>query len=197
MFKVKHTGNTNKWYTVKGDNLAEIWKSIEKKGPVADGKHVAGLTTCPVAVDAATVKLDHKWITPGKVGKEDVELFHKAGTLTYKCTILMPKLASDKKLSKNAKAEWKRFMGKLATHEDGHVTVTGKEGKLIGGEMDAMKFKGTGKDKKAAFKDAVKTYKKDFTAKYGGTKIDDRLKKAHKAYHAKGGHGPKLNTTIK
>lgn len=196
MFKVKHTGTVNKWYTVKGDTLADIWKSIEAKGPRADGKKVAGLTTCPVTVDGKATKFDQKF-TPGKKGGFDAELWHKSGSINYKCTILMPKLASDKKLSKAAKAEWKRFMGKLAIHEQGHVDVTDAEAKLIGKEMDAMKFIGSGKDKKSAFAAAVKTYKKDFPAKFGGTKVDDRLKKAHKAFHTKGGHGPALDKTIK
>ncbi len=196
MFKVKHTGTTNKWYTVKGDTMAEIGKSIVKNGPVLDGKKVAGLTTCPVTVDGKATKFDGKF-TPGKKGGFDAELWHKSGSVNYKCTILMPKLASDKKLSKAAKAEWKRFMGKLTTHEQGHVDVTGVEAKLIAKEIDAMKFKGSGKDKKTAQAAAVKAYKKDFTAKFGGTKVDDRLKKAHKAFHSKGGHGPALNLTIK
>jgi len=196
MFKVKHTGNTNKWYTVKGDTLAEIWQSIEKKGPTVDGKKVAGKTECPVVINASSVKMDQTF-KQNKKGGYDAELFHKSGTINYKCTILMPKLASDKKLSKNAKAEWKRFMGKLATHEDGHVTVTGKEGKVMGVEIDALKFKGSGKDKRAAFNEAVKTYKKEFPVKYSETKVDARMKKAHKAYHSTGGHGPALNTKIK
>lgn len=196
MFKVKHTGTANKTYTVKGDTLADIWADILKKGPKAHGKNVAGLTTCPVNVDGNSVKFDQTF-KENKKGGFDAEMFHKKGNLTYKCTILMPKLASDKKLSKAAKSEWSRFMAKLDTHEQGHVTVTGKEAKIIGAEMDAMKFKGSGKDKKAAFQAAVKTYKKDFIAKYGGSKVSDRLEKAHKAYHAKGGHGPALNTTIK
>lgn len=195
MFKVKHTGTTNKWYTVKGETLDEVWKDIQRKGPKEDGKKVAGLTTCPVEVDPASVKMDQTF-TARKKGGFDAELFHKSGRLTYKCTILMPKLASDRKLSRDAKVEWKRFMGKLATHETGHVTVTGKEAKVIGGELDAMKSKGTGNDKRAAFNDAVKTYKKEFTAKYGGTKIEDRLKKVHKTYHVRGGHGPALDFSI-
>jgi predicted secreted Zn-dependent protease len=196
MFNVKHAGTTNKTYTVKGDTLADIWKSIEKNGPTVDGKKVAGLTTCPVEVNASSVKFDQTF-KAGKKGGFDAELFHKAGTLSYKCTILMPKLASDKKLSKAAKAEWKQFMGKLAKHEDGHVIATGKEAKVIGAELDAVKYNGSGKDKNAAFKDAIKTYKKEFIAKYGGTKVSDRLKKIHKDFHAKSGHGPALNRTIK
>ncbi len=196
MFNVKHTGTANKTYTVKGDTLADIWKSIEKNGPVIDGKRVAGLTTCPVEVAKSSVKYDQTF-KASKKGGFDAELFHKSGTVSYKCTILMPKLASDKKLSKAAKVEWKRFMGKLAKHEQGHVIATGKEAKVLAAEFDAVKYKGSGKDKNAAFKDAIKTYKKEFLAKYGGTKLTDRLKKVHKAFHVQNGHGPALNKTIK
>lgn len=196
MYKVKHTGTSNKWYTVKGDTLAEIWQSIEAKGPKAHGKNVAGLTKCPVTVNPASTKFDHKF-TPGKKGGFDAEIWHKSITLEYKCTIKMPKLASDKKLSAKAKTEWKRFMAELASHEQGHVQVTGKEAKAMGTEIDAMKFKGAGKDKKAAFKDAIKSYKAEFGKKYAPAKVDARLEQAHKKFHGSKGHGPTLNTSIK
>lgn len=196
MYKVKHIGTTVKNYTVKGDTLDEIWKSIEAKGPKAHGKNVAGLTTCPVTVNPSSVKIDHAF-TPNKKGGFDAELWHKAITLEYKCTIQMPKLASDKNLSKAAKTEWNRFMAKLEKHEQGHVDVTNKEAKVMGAEIDALKFKGSGADKKSAFKAAVKTFTKEFTTKYSEAKVDARLEKAHKKFHSSKGHGPALDRTIK
>ncbi len=195
MFKVKHTGTTIKNYVVKGDTLAEIWASIEAKGPKSHGKAVAGLTTCPVTIDPSKVKMDHAFKT-GKKGGFDVELWHKSLTIEYKCTIQMPKLASDKKLSKAAKAEWKRFIAELETHEQGHVEITGKEAKAIGAEIEALKFKGSGPDKRAAFDTAVKAFKKEFPASYSPAKVDARLEKAHKKFHSTKGHGPALNKTI-
>ena len=196
MYKVKHSGTSNKWYTVKGDTLAEIWQSITAKGPKSHGKNVAGLTTCPVTVNAASTKFDQKF-TPGKKGGFDAELWHKAITLEYKCTITMPKLASDKKLSAKAKAEWKRFMAELTSHEQGHVKATAKEAEVMGTEIVTMKFRGSGKDKQAAFKDAVKAYKADFGKKYAPGKVDARLELVHKKFHSSKGHGPTLNTSIK
>ncbi|KIN62980.1 DUF922 domain containing protein [Sulfitobacter noctilucicola] len=195
MYKVKHSGTSVKYYNVKGDTLADIWASIEAKGPKAHGKNVAGLTTCPVTVNPASTKFDQKF-TPGKKGGYDAEMWHKSITLEYKCTIKMPKLASDKNLSKAAKAEWKRFIAQLNVHEQGHVDVTGKEAKVMGTEIDAMKFKGTGKDKQTAFKDAIKSYKRDFGAKYSQANVDARLEAAHKKFHNSKGHGPALNKTI-
>ena len=99
-----------------------------------------------------------------------------------------------------AKKEWRRFLGKLAGHEKEHETLTGHEASHLAAEMDGLKFKGTGASEKKAFDAAVKTFSKEFTKNYGGTKIDDRLKEAHKSFDAKTGHGAsqgaKLNTTI-
>lgn len=196
MYKVKHTGTTYKPYTVKGDTLDDIWKSIEKKGPKAHGKNVAGLTTCPVTVNKSSVKMDHEFTESKKDGIE-AKIWHKAITLEYKCTIKIPQLASDKKLSKAAKKEWKRFMAKLKTHEQGHVEVTGKEASSIGEEIDQLKFVGTGENKRAAFDAAVKTFKKEFPKKYSTQKVEERLDKAHKKFHATKGHGPNLDRKIK
>ncbi len=198
---VKHTGTANKTYKVEGETLADIWNDILKKGPVVNGKHVAAKTVCPVEMKASSVKMDHKIVASKKTkGHFDAELWHKKGAMTFKCTVLMPKLASDKALSPKAKKEWRRFLGKLAGHEKEHETLTGHEASHLAAEMDGLKFKGTGASEKKAFDAAVKTFRKEFTKNYGGTKIDDRLKEAHKSFDAKTGHGAsqgaKLNTTI-
>lgn len=196
MFKVKLVGTTNKTYTVKGTTLAEIWKDIEKRGPKVHGKNVAGVTATPVWIDGKASKMDFKF-TPGKAGKGfDAELWHKSGTVSYEAKIKVPKLDSDKKLSAKAKSEWKRFISGVLSHEQEHVAVAKKVATTLGTEVEALKFKGSGADKKAALKDAVKTYKKIFTSKYSESKINERIDKAHKALDSKTGHGPTLKTSI-
>src|SRR5437764_12071985 len=83
------------------------------------GASRAGKTTCKVNMDSSSSKIDFT-TTEGKKEFESEAKMTK-GTLTYDCTIQMPKLKSDKGLTDPAKKEWARFMKELEAHENEHV----------------------------------------------------------------------------
>jgi predicted secreted Zn-dependent protease len=181
-------------YVVQGDTLQAIWDDILKKGPKdkRSGKKVAGYTECPVKPpEKATY--DGKLEQDKNSGEYTVTIWFKAAELTMTGTIQHPKLASDKKLSAKAKAEWKRFMKLLMDHENEHVNVTEKAAKAFAADMQALTGEGKDVDKEEAKKKAGE----DLQAKRQKLKsLQERLDKANKDLDS-GGHGPTLKTSIK
>ena len=182
-------------YTVSGGTLADIWKDIQKKGPKDGGKSRAGFTSAPVTTPNYLGFDKEVKPNPRKEGELEAKVWIKSAKITMKPQIKMPKLASDKKLSPEAKKEWARFMKELAAHEQEHVAATEAEAKAVAQEMQELEGVGAGRDEKTALKAAQKNFIKVFKAALGGTKLNDRLKKVN-ADLDHGGHGPVLNTSI-
>src|SRR5262245_59958632 len=160
-------------YGVSGSTLADIWTDIQKKGPKYKGASRAGMTTCTVNMDSSASEIEFT-TTQGKTGFESEAKMTK-GTLTYDCAIKVPKLASDKDLSDDAKKEWTRFMKELVAHENDHVTEFGKEATKIGKDIDQLTAAGKGADEKIAEKAANTEFTKVFNKQYSKAEIDKRL----------------------
>lgn len=181
-------------YEVSGDTLADIWADIEKKGPKPKGEVRAGDTLCSLNMDPSSSKIETTF--KEEDGEVTAEAKMTKGTLTYDCSIKAPKLKSDKKLSKDAKTEWARFMKELTAHENEHVADFGKTATQLGKDIDALTATGTGPDKKTAHENAVKEYTKVYNADYSKAKMDGRMQDGADALDS-GGHGPTLKTSIK
>lgn len=189
---------SNKTYVVAGKTLQDIWKDIEKKGPKIGGKNVAAMTETPVEIKID--KLD-KSEAEAKPGVFQAEVTMGKGSVIYSGTILVPKLKSDKDLSKAAKVEWKRFMVKLAAHEQEHITtaksVADKMAKILNSMSGAAEEDSKDKAAKIAEKRLKDTYFKTFSAK----SISTTITKAHQALDKATKHGAKhgavLNLSIK
>jgi predicted secreted Zn-dependent protease len=171
-------------YSIKGDTLADISAQIDKSGPKDpnDGKRYSGSCLCKADLDSKSTKMD-KTVEP-KGDKFEAEMWMSGGTLSYACTITMPKLGSNK-LSKDAKKEWDRFYKAVDTHENGHVTSYETELKALIKEIEAMRGKGNGSSEK----DAVQAAFKNFAEQFKKINLTDRLNQNAAAYDKKNGHG--------
>jgi len=104
---VQQGSTKNNTYTVAGDDLAAIWKDVEKKAPSINGKNAAAKTKT-----SFDVKIKFKMKnTPNKRDPAtfDGDFWISGGSLDYHGDILMPKLKSDKALSKPAKNGMETF----------------------------------------------------------------------------------------
>jgi predicted secreted Zn-dependent protease len=114
------TGTTT--YDVSGKELCDVWADIEANGPQEDGLHLAGeadsrfrgtYTSSPVSCTSRPASG-----CPG--GTE----FTCSGSLdavyTIETTIMLPHWTGYDASCPAAQAEWDRFVGKLAEHEQGH-----------------------------------------------------------------------------
>lgn len=176
---------SNKTYTVSGDTLEEIYNDLIAKQP--GGTDGVGDCSTPVTVPAVK-KFDEEKNEKFKgKGLEEWTVTAKKGLeVETKVTITLPVLKSDAKLSKGARKEWARWLKELTAHEDLHVAEAVKVAEACAEELSAMKGTGQGKTKDAAIAAAVKDFVRKYDAAFGGTKVSQRIEKAHKALDAKG-----------
>jgi len=182
---VKSPKVSNKTYTVAGSTLEEIRKDLVKKQ--IGGTDAVG--DCTTGVSVPAIKKFEEEEDTGFKKKGLVQWFvtAKAGPeLTIDATITLPALKSDKDLSPAAKKEWARFLKELSAHEDEHLATAVAEAEAIAQEISDMKGTGQGKDKAAAIRAAEADFAKQYDKAYGGRKVADRVKKAHKDFDAKG-----------
>ncbi len=181
----KKASMANKTYTVSGDTLEEIQDDLFAKQ--IGGTDAVG--DCSTTVTAPSIsRFDEKENPkPKKKGTVEYTVTAKPGPkVEMTGTITLPVLKSDKKLSAKAKKEWQRFIGKLTAHENEHVKVAQAVADAIADELSGMEGRGAGKDKKTAVKAAVADYVKQYKAAYGGSKVAERVAKAHAALDKKG-----------
>ena len=184
-FKVKKKTNPTKDNTVSGNTLEEIWESLRKNALACSD--AVGMAETGIKTPKVT-KFDEEKSKKGpkKKGNEAWTVAGKPGEVKLIITVTLPKLASDKNLSKAAKKEWKRFRAAVSAHEDLHVSVATKLAETIAQELTDMRGHGEGKDKDAAINAAVADYVKQYDKAYGGTKIAERVKKTHADLDSKG-----------
>lgn len=181
---VKKPSISNKTYSVEGKTLEEIRNDMVKKqigGTDAVGDCTTKVTSPNISKfdeeqDKKFKGKGEQWIVTAKSGPE----------VTIDVTITLPVLKSDKDLSDKAKKEWARFLKDLTAHEDLHVAAAQGVADEIAEELTKMKGTGQGKDKDAAIKAAEADYVKQYKAAYGGTKVAERVNKAHEALDKKG-----------
>lgn len=180
----KKTGVKGKTYAISGATLEEIYNDMIKKQ--VGGTDAVGDCTTSVTTPNIT-KFDEEEDKKFKK-KGEVQWFvtAKSGEVEMDTTITLPELKSDKELSDKAKKEWARFIKELSAHEDLHVEAAWKVAEEIAEELSKMKGTGAGKDKDAAIKAAEADFVKQYKAAYGGTKVAERVKKAHEALDKKG-----------
>ena len=97
------------YYDVEGVTAADIWASIRARGPrdQNDGLKMSALTKWHI---------DWRW--PGDAaGRCELSLV----TLTFRASILLPRLLHPERLTPDLRAAWQRFEAALRLHEDGHV----------------------------------------------------------------------------
>lgn len=177
---------STKNYTVVGKTLEDINTDMTKKGPVDpnDKKRQPGSCLGELVLDIKSSDFDFK--TTDGSSPIEVTATLKGGTITCNTTTTLPKLASDKDLSADAKKEWKRFLSKLQVHEDGHADSYLKLAKTISDDLNNMSGKGTGKDEKTAQVLAAKDLTAQIAKNLSGTNsLDQQIKKDAKAYDAK------------
>lgn len=97
-------------YEVTGSTIAEIKRSMAKKSPIRTGnKGFGGVTVWSLDTTYTTVE------TPdGGCEVRDPKVF-------LKVKIVLPKLRPGPRLSRQARAEWERFLGALRAHEMLHA----------------------------------------------------------------------------
>jgi predicted secreted Zn-dependent protease len=177
-------------YTVAGKTLDDINKDMMKKGPQDpnESKRYSGSCLGELVLDIKGTDFDFV-TTPGSSPIE-VTATLKGGTLTCNTTTTIPKLASDKDLSDDAKKEWKRFLSKVQVHEDGHADSYLKLAKTISNDLNAMSGTGNGKDERSAQAAAVKDLTDQIKKTYSGSdSLGGRVKDDAKAYDTKTKHG--------
>jgi predicted secreted Zn-dependent protease len=180
----KKNGVKNKTYAISGDSLEAIYNDMLKKQ--IGGTDAVGDCTTEVRTPAIArfdEDEDKKFKKPGLV---QWFVTAKSGEVEMDATITLPELKSDKALSAEAKKEWARFLKELSAHEDLHVDAAWKVAQDIADELSNMKGTGAGKDKDAAVAAAQADFVKQYKAAYGGTKVAERVKKAHEALDKKG-----------
>ena len=181
---------STKTYTVVGKTLEEINKDMQKKGPPDpnDGKKYSG--SCRGELDLKIGSSDFDFKTTDGSDPIEVTATLKGGTIACNTITTMPKLASDKDLSDDAKKEWKRFISKVQVHEDGHADSYLKLAKTISDDLNTMSGKATGKDEKTAQVLAAKDLTTQIATKLSGTNsLSQQIKDDAKAYDAKTKHG--------
>jgi predicted secreted Zn-dependent protease len=177
-------------YTVAGKTLEDINADMMKKGPPDpnDKKRFSG--SCLGELDLKIASADFDFKTTDGSSPIEVTATLKGGTITCNTTTTMPKLASDKDLSIDAKKEWKRFLSKVQIHEDGHADSYLKLATSISNDLNAMSGKATGKDEKTAQILAAKDLTTQIGTKLSGTNsLSQQIKDDAKAYDAKTKHG--------
>lgn len=180
---VKKGSVSTSTYSVRGGTLAEVDAHIKKAGPKDpnDGKRYSGNCLCSAKLDAKTSKVEYEVSESGE--KHSAVARMARGILTYTCTITKPKLGGE--LSQDAEKEWKRFLGAVDAHENGHVLEYGKELEAVAKEIDGLSAEGEGQSEREARQAAFRAFAVEFT------KIDlkQRLNANAAAYDQKHGHG--------
>lgn len=179
-----------KTYTVSGKTLDDINKDMMKKGPPDpnESKRYSGSCLGELVLDIKGS--DFNFATTDGSSPIEITATLKGGTLTCNTTTTIPKLASDKDLSDDAKKEWKRFLSKVQVHEDGHADSYLKLAKAISDDLNGMSGKGTGPDQRSAQAAAVKDLTDQIKKTYSGSdSLSERIKDDAKAYDAKTKHG--------
>ncbi len=177
-------------YTVAGKTLEDINADMMKKGPPDpnDKKRFSGSCLGELVLDIKSTDFDFK--TTDGSSPIEVTATLKGGTMTCNTTTTMPKLASDKDLSADAKKEWKRFLSKVQVHEDGHADSYLKLAKTISDDLNKMSGTGTGKDERSAQAAAAKDLTTQIAKNLSGTNsLSQQVKDDAKAYDAKTKHG--------
>ena len=183
-------------YSVSGKTLKEVWANIEKKGPKApnDNTKVAALTE-------TTITVADRWDPESrggrclKNGKIETRVGAKNIAMKVEATIKMPKLGSNG-LSKAAKKEWDRFIGKLGKHEREHLDVTEKVAKTMGDEILKLVGTGLGDDEDKAFEAGKADFIKKYVASYNGKKVSARIAEASKKFDKSSSHGAKHGAVL-
>ncbi len=179
-----------KTYTVSGKTLDDINKDMMKKGPPDpnESKKYSGSCLGELVLDIKGSDFD--FATTDGSSPIEITATLKGGTLACNTTTTIPKLASDKDLSDDAKKEWKRFLSKVQVHEDGHADSYLKLAKTISDDLNGLSGKGTGPNERAAQAAAVKDLTDQIKKNYSGSgSLSERIKDDAKAYDAKTKHG--------
>ena len=189
-------------YTVAGKTLAEIWKDIQKKGPVDpnDGKRYAGSCKSTFKVDVSDNDVEYE-VKPGSAPVEvTAKLAESKGKVSSTPVITMPKLSSNKALSPDAKEEWERFVGFTRTHEENHADSLYLLVIKIARDIAGMTGTGTDADEKKAKAAARKALYAKIIASYDDAKLKALVNADLDAYDTKTHHGEtegaKLDTSI-
>lgn len=177
-------------YDVAGEQLADVWKDIQAKGPVDEGTTYAG---------QAETKLGVSTTPPGvqcqKVPSSDCppEGMAWSCTATAKATyalsteVLLPKWTGFDAACAEAKAEWNRFIAKLTEHEHGHDTAAQKA--IDDAKPRADLSGGPAVDCDRAKAEAAALEALDDAIDAEAERINQAIEQAHDAYDAATNHG--------
>lgn len=185
-----------KTYKVAGKTLAEIWADVSKKGPKDDGKKVAALTTTVIL--SGKLKPNRSTNSPSqKDGAVEVTISLASAVVSYAASIEMPALASDKDLSKQAKAEWKRFMGKLQVHENEHVALAQEYCREFAKRLEKFNVTEAAEDEGKATVLATKKFLAAFKNEFSQKSTSAEVRKRHQKLDKASNHGAKKGALLK
>lgn len=188
-------------YSVSGKTLADIAKSIDRKGPVDpnDRKRVVFLTETALDCNPSKgkYKATRKPKTDKKTGWFDAEVKIDTLKLTMVSTVTCPKRAVSG-LSTKAFVEWIRFYVACMVHEGKHIEKAKKECQNIVKEMNALRGSGLAETEADAETEAINNL--IYSLHNFFDQQPNRLNKLHakfdKSSHHGQGHGAKLDKTI-
>lgn len=187
-------------YNVSGDTLADIWKSIQRIGPVdpADGNHVSYMTIWQVGLEYASIKVQphgkpklHK-----RTGWFEAKAKLKAMTILIYPTIHVP-VPTSSKLSKPALKEWGRYATKCQKHETKHLTKTSAECDKIGKVLMKERGIGMAATEADAQKEADVNVRQAIALYFDTDTAIDRVNRMNARFDVRSRHGgAKLDTSI-
>lgn len=175
------------FYKVRGDNLATIWEGILRSGPRDGGRRYAGECVCHAHVIERSLNFATDW--RGADGGIETTNHIEDGYLEWKCIILLPKAVDARRLSRNARREWDRFMDCLKVHELSHIPPFQEELERIIQEVCQVTADGRGPNLQQASRQANNQIVQTVNHRFGGRVMRNRLNNIAAAHDQSTGHG--------
>lgn len=187
---------SNGSYNVSGSTLDEINRDIQRRGPVDpnDGRRYSGVCSCTLDIQLGSRDVQFE-TTPGSSPVE-VTASVVGGTVTSNCAITMPNLRSESGLSSAARAEWRRFLGAVEAHEQGHVDSYFPEAQRIAQALNGITATGTGRNETAAQRAAAQALNAQITREYSRSSLEGIANANARAYDARTRHGASQGATL-
>lgn len=187
---------TNGTYNVSGSTLDEINRDIQRRGPVDpnEGRRYSGVCACTYEIQLGS--RDVQFETTAGSSPLEVTARVVGGSVSANCAITMPNLRSESGLSSAARAEWRRFLGAVETHEQGHVTAYFPDAQRIAQALNEITATGTGRNEAAAQRAAAQALNTQITRQYGPSQLEDIANANARAYDARTRHGASQGATL-
>jgi predicted secreted Zn-dependent protease len=187
---------TRRPYAVSGATLDAINRDIQRRGPVDpnEGRRYSGLCSCTIEIQLGSRDVQFET----RPGSDPVEVTARVvgGTVTNNHTIIMPNLRGESALSPAARAEWRRFLDAVETHEQGHVEAYFPEAERIAQALNGLTATGTGRNETMAQRAAAQALTEQISRQYSRSQLEDIANANARAYDARTRHGASQGATL-